>query len=106
MHPLASFSEQAEIATTISRYQPVAVVADPDFAADARDALPASVAVLPIPLNDAWLRDTAPTWVYGHAGRGRAAGAAGPPGTAPGRVAVGWTFNGWGGNLEDGACYR
>lgn len=69
------------VARTVARHEPVVVVADPDDAATARAALGADIEVVEAPLDDAWLRDSGPTFVH------RADG---------GLVAVDWVFNGWG----------
>ncbi|CEA07575.1 Agmatine deiminase [Arthrobacter saudimassiliensis] len=83
----------AAVARTIARYEPVTVVAAPDDAAAARAALgiggdgsggdagQAGITVVTAPLDDAWLRDSGPTFV--HAADGSVA-------------AVDWVFNGWG----------
>jgi len=70
-----------EVARTIARYEPVTVLAAPDDAADARRQLGADVSVEEVPLDDAWLRDSGPTFVHA------------PDGSL---AAVDWVFNGWG----------
>ncbi|MCC3282091.1 agmatine deiminase family protein [Arthrobacter caoxuetaonis] len=69
------------VARTISRYEPVTVLADPADVAQAHELLGDGITVLPVPLDDAWLRDSGPTFV--HAADGSVA-------------AVDWIFNGWG----------
>jgi agmatine deiminase len=69
------------VARTIARHEPVTVVADPGDAAAARAALGEGIEVVQAPLDDAWLRDSGPTFAHG----------------ADGSVAaVDWVFNGWG----------
>ncbi|WP_285241262.1 agmatine deiminase family protein [Pseudarthrobacter sp. MEB009] len=69
------------VAHTIARYEPVTVVAHPRDATAAREWLGADINVVEIQLDDAWLRDSGPSFV--HQGDGSLA-------------AVDWTFNGWG----------
>lgn len=70
-----------EVACTIARHEPVTVLAAPEDVEDARAALGAGVEVVAAALDDAWLRDSGPTFV--HAQDGSVA-------------AVDWVFNGWG----------
>jgi agmatine deiminase len=70
-----------EVARTVARYEPVTVLAAPADAGDARSRLGAGIDVVPVELDDAWLRDTGPTFVHA------------PDGSL---VAVDWVFNGWG----------
>ncbi len=75
----------ARVAEVISAYEPVTVCAPPDLAAQARAMLPGAVKVFPVPCDDAWLRDTGPTFVTdGSRLRG-----------------VDWEFNSWGGLLAE-----
>ncbi|MGW2547125.1 agmatine deiminase family protein, partial [Kitasatospora sp. NPDC001574] len=74
----------AELAHTISRYEPVVMLARPGQAAAARYACGSGayhpIEVLDIPVDDLWIRDFGPTFVV-----------------APGSVAgVDTNFNGWG----------
>ena len=69
------------VARTIARYEPVTVVADPRDAMAAREWLGDGVTVVEVPLDDAWLRDSGPTFVHR------------PDGSL---AAVDWIFNGWG----------
>ncbi|WP_422391962.1 agmatine deiminase family protein [Arthrobacter sp. N1] len=71
----------ARVARTIARYEPVAVLADPADVDTARTMLGHAIAVHPVPLDDAWLRDSGPTFVHG------------PDGSVHG---IDWIFNGWG----------
>ena len=68
------------VARTIARYEPVTVVADPQDATAAREWLGDRIDVMEVPLDDAWLRDSGPTFVHV------------PDGSI---AAVDWTFNGW-----------
>ena len=74
----------AEVARAVRRFEPVTVVADPAEAVQARALLGPGVEVCEHPLDDAWMRDTGPTFVV----------RTGPGGGELG--AVDWTFNGWG----------
>jgi len=69
------------VAHTIARHEPVTMIADPRDAAEARASLGEAVSVVEIPLDDAWLRDSGPTFVRHGDGSLRA---------------VDWVFNGWG----------
>lgn len=69
------------VAWTIARYEPVTVVADPRDATTAREWLGDGITVVEVPLDDAWLRDSGPTFTH------RADGSV---------AAVDWIFNGWG----------
>ncbi|KHG15652.1 Agmatine deiminase -like protein [Gossypium arboreum] len=87
----------ARVATTISKFEPVTVCASAAQWENARTLLPPNVRVLEMSMNDAWFRDTGPTFVvkkgsvisdnYKH----RVAG-------------IDWNFNSWGG-IDDG-CYE
>ncbi|NSX38952.1 agmatine deiminase family protein [Pseudarthrobacter oxydans] len=70
-----------KVAQTIAGYEPVTVVADPRDATAAREWLGDGITVLEVPLDDAWLRDSGPTFVHR------------PDGSL---AAVDWIFNGWG----------
>lgn len=69
------------VAHTIARYEPVTVVAHPQDEAEARRRLGAGVEVLTSALDDAWMRDSGPTFTLDPEG---------------GLTAVDWVFNGWG----------
>jgi agmatine deiminase len=69
------------VARTISRYEPVTVVADPRDATAASEWLGEDITVVEVPLDDAWLRDSGPTFTRS------------PDGAV---AAVDWVFNGWG----------
>ncbi|RPA12724.1 agmatine/peptidylarginine deiminase [Gordonia sp. OPL2] len=71
----------AAVANTISDFEPVVVVVDPDEIDAAKRYLAASVDIVEAPLNDAWMRDIGPTFVLDDDGR---------------VGGVDWVFNGWG----------
>ncbi|MEX5269634.1 agmatine/peptidylarginine deiminase [Kocuria sabuli] len=71
----------AGVARAIARHEPVTVLADPADAAAARAALGEGIEIVEAPLDDAWLRDSGPTFAHDPAGD---------------VVAVDWVFNGWG----------
>lgn len=71
----------AGLAGAIARFEPVVLVACPDDAAAARAACGGAVEVLPIPVDDLWMRDTGPTFVR----------------TDSGQAGLDTRFNGWGG---------
>jgi agmatine deiminase len=76
------------VAKAIAASEPVTVAASPDQLERARALLPASVRVVELATDDAWMRDIGPTFVTD--GRG-------------GRRGVDWRFNAWGGH--DGGLY-
>lgn len=57
------------IATAISQFEKVRVVAHPDVARDARAMLPRQVDVVPLVEDDLWFRDTGPLFVKDAVGR-------------------------------------
>ncbi|WP_368861276.1 agmatine/peptidylarginine deiminase [Frankia sp. AgB32] len=71
----------ARVATAVSRHEPVVLLAGPGQGAAAARLVPPAVTVLEQPLDDAWIRDTGPTFTIED---GRRLGA------------VDWVFNGWG----------
>ncbi|WP_382043071.1 agmatine deiminase family protein [Streptomyces aureoversilis] len=75
----------AAIARTLAEYEPVVLLASPEDAGAARKACGGSVEVVPLPVDDLWLRDSGPVFVTG-------------PGGADAGVDLG--FNGWGGKQE------
>ncbi|MDJ0341651.1 agmatine deiminase family protein [Streptomyces sp. H10-C2] len=70
----------AEVARTISRFEPVTMLTTPGDGDAARTLLGPGVDVVEQPLNDAWIRDMGPTFLVGN---GELA-------------AADWVFNGWG----------
>ena len=77
----------AEVAGVIAAVEPVTVGASAAQYEAARSALPEAVRVIEISADDAWARDTGPTFVVDQRGRVRG---------------VDWQFNAWGG-LDGGA---
>ena len=73
------------VARAIARFEPLTMIADPEHAADARMRCGPSINVLPLSIDDSWLRDSAPTVVVDPAGR---------------RAAAAFTFNAWGGKYR------
>ncbi|HSB67021.1 MAG TPA: agmatine deiminase [Anaerolineales bacterium] len=78
----------AAVATAISKFEPVTMGVSPAQFLIARHILPPSVRVVEMTSNDAWMRDSGPTFVVNHAGKVRG---------------VDWDFNAWGG--LDGGLY-
>jgi agmatine deiminase len=77
----ASAAAWSEVANTIARYEPVVMIADVGAGARARSFLAADVEIMEFPIDDAWLRDSGPTFVL----------------DADGQLgSVEWVFNGWG----------
>ena len=81
----AAFSAVAE---AIARFEPVTVCASAAQFENARARLSDAIRVIEISTDDAWVRDTGPTFVINDAGDVRG---------------VDWTFNAWGG--LDGGLY-
>jgi agmatine deiminase len=72
----------AAVAAAIASAEPVTVGASAAQFQNARARLPPRVRVVELTANDAWIRDTGPTFVIDATGR---------------RRGVDWTFNAWGG---------
>jgi agmatine deiminase len=72
----------AAVANAIAEHEPLTMLVTPATMEEARHRLAAAVTLQPCALDDAWYRDTGPTFVLGPDGR---------------LGAVNWTFNGWGG---------
>jgi agmatine deiminase len=70
----------ADVANTIARYEPVTMIANVNQGAAASALTGAGVTVIERPLDDAWMRDSGPTFTK----NGEQLGA------------VDWVFNGWG----------
>lgn len=56
-------AEWAEVARAIARFEPVTMLARPQDAAGAREACGPGVDVLPLPLDDSWVRDNGPVFL-------------------------------------------
>ncbi|MQA63243.1 MAG: agmatine deiminase family protein [Actinophytocola sp.] len=72
-----------QVANTIARYEPVTLVAGAGQGAAAKALARPEVSVVELPLDDAWLRDSGPTFVH-------------DPSSPTGMTAIDWVFNGWG----------
>lgn len=85
-----------EVATAISEFEPVTVCATGSQWEAARSQLPPNVRVLEMSMNDAWFRDTGPTFVVLDNVETE---------TESIREVAGvrWTFNAWGG--KENGCY-
>jgi agmatine deiminase len=73
--------DYARVAQAIAAHEPVTMIADPPDAAGARRRCGPSIHVVSMPIDDSWLRDSAPTFVVNRAGS---------------RAAAAFTFNAWG----------
>lgn len=73
----------ARVANTLVAYEPVTMLVGPRQRATAEQLLHPKVELLEVPLDDAWVRDSGPSFVHD---------ASSPTGVA----AVDWVFNGWG----------
>ncbi len=78
-----------EVATTISRFEPVTMGVSHDQFRNARALLPPQVSVVELSSDDAWMRDCGPAFVVNDTGDMRL---------------VDWGFNAWGG-LYDGLYF-
>jgi agmatine deiminase len=84
-HLQGARADQAGVARAIARFEPVTMVANATEAAEAARLCGPSIKVLPLPIDDSWLRDSAPTFLLG------------PRGT---RAAAAFTFNAWGAKFD------
>ncbi len=73
----------AAVANAAAAFEPVTMLVDPVAREAATRLLDGAIEVVETPLDDAWLRDSGPTFVLDDAGR---------------LGAVDWIFNGWGGH--------
>lgn len=74
----------AAVANILADHEPVRMLCHPDWLKQAQKCLSSTVELVPYHLEDAWLRDTGPTFVIDS---GRLLG-------------VDWQFNGWGDNTQ------
>ncbi len=84
-HLEAAREDYVRVAQAIARFEPLTMVADPDQATDARRRCGPSIRVVSLPIDDSWLRDSAPTFVVNPQG---------------GRAAAAFTFNAWGNKYQ------
>jgi len=77
----AARSSWASVANAIVRFEPVSVLATSDQLEIARAYLHPSIELIEAELDDAWMRDTGPSFVKDESGN---------------LVGVNWVFNGWG----------
>ena len=61
--------EYAAVARAIAAFEPVIMVADPAQAGEARDHCGGGIEILPVPIDDSWIRDNGPIFVTGPQGR-------------------------------------
>ena len=71
----------ANIALTIARYEPVAMLVRPSDLPIAKKLMGTAIDLLVCPMDDLWMRDTGPVFVIGEGGR---------------KQAIDFNFNGWG----------
>src|SRR5262249_56069692 len=74
--------EYAAVARAIAAFEPVIMVTDPGQASEARDHCGAGIEILPVPIDDSWIRDNGPVFVRGRHGQ---------------LALVHFQFNAWGG---------
>ena len=74
--------EYATVARAIAAFEPVIMVADPSQAGEARDHCGGGIEILPVPIDDSWMRDNGPIFVADAQG---------------GLALVHFRFNSWGG---------
>jgi agmatine deiminase len=78
-------ADYATVANAIAGFEPVTMIANPgEDSARARLACGEGVEIVELPLDDSWLRDCGPIYVYGDQGE---------------RLAVHFRFNAWGGKF-------
>lgn len=75
----------AEVAKAISLFEPVTVIANDSCIGDAVKMLPEQISIVSAPYDDAWARDTGPTFVVNGNSEIRACD---------------WEFNSWGGTYD------
>ncbi len=78
-------ADYLRVAQSIAQFEPVTMIAHPDQAHEAGLRCGPSIKVVPVPIDDSWLRDSAPTFVVDRKG---------------GRAATAFTFNAWGGKYR------
>ena len=61
--------DYAAVARAIAAFEPVIMVADPAQADEARDHCGSGIEILPVPIDDSWMRDNGPIFVADPQGR-------------------------------------
>ena len=64
-----AMSDYAEVANAIAAFEPAIMVCDPDQEAEARRMCGEAVQILPLPIDDSWMRDNGPIFVRDDAGQ-------------------------------------
>jgi agmatine deiminase len=77
--------DYATVARAIAAFEPVVMVADPRQRAEARRYCGEGIDILPLPIDDSWMRDNGPSFVRDDAGR---------------IAMVDFGFNAWGGKFH------
>ena len=67
-HMEGARDDYVRVARAIARFEPLTMLADPSSAADAARRCGPTVRVLPVPMDDSWLRDSGPTFLVDGAG--------------------------------------
>ena len=78
--------DYVRVAKAIAQFEPVTMIVNENAEKDAKQQLGGDIRVLPLPVSEAWFRDSGPTFV--RQSKGVLAG-------------VAWRFNGWGGYSPD-----
>ncbi|KAL2479088.1 Agmatine deiminase [Forsythia ovata] len=86
----------ANVASAISRFEPVTVCASAAQWANARSLLPEHIRVVEMSMNDSWFRDTGPTFVVRKT-------KSSPENLEHRLAGIDWNFNSYGGIVE--GCY-
>lgn len=79
-------AEVAGLVRTVAEYEPVALLTTDDDLAHAATTVGGAAEVIPVPVDDLWVRDTGPTFVR----------------TGTGVAGIDTRFNGWGGKQDHG----
>jgi len=61
--------DYAAVANAIAAFEPVVMVCDPDQETEARRSCSETIEILPLPIDDSWMRDNGPIFVRNDAGR-------------------------------------
>ncbi len=81
----AARNDFARVAQAIARYEPLTMLADPSQVMDAALRCGPTVRVLPMPIDDSWLRDSGPTFLLDARGQ---------------KAASAFVFNAWGAKCQ------